>query len=55
VDAAECSGDMDGDRLASGDSDGENDGDMATDWLKPGLDSWLIGDRGTSNMGGCAW
>jgi len=37
VEAAEWRGDMDGDRLASGDRDGEKDGDMATDWLKPGL------------------
>lgn len=37
---------MDGDCVASGDSDGENDGDIADEVLKPVIDSWLMGDRG---------
>lgn len=37
------------DCVANGDSDGENDGDIADDVLKPAIDaSWLIGDRGNS-------
>ena len=39
-------GEMDGDCVAKGDNDGENDGDMADDVLKPAIESWLIGDRG---------
>lgn len=37
------------DCVASGDKEGENDGDIADDVLKPAIDaSWLIGERGNS-------
>lgn len=42
----ETCGEMDGDRVANGDSDGEKLGDMADDVLKPPDASWLIGERG---------
>ena len=43
----ETSGEIDGERLASGDKLGEKDGDMAV--VK--LPSWLIGERGKEGIG----
>ena len=42
-------GDIDGDLVAKGDKDGENEGDIAAA-EKPGT-SWLIGDRGNKCCG----
>lgn len=42
-------GETDGDCVANGDSEGENDGDIADDVLNPAIEaSWLIGERGKS-------
>lgn len=46
------SGEMDGDRLASGDRLGEKLGDMAGVVKLP---SWLMGERGSDGMGAMPW
>lgn len=40
------SGEIEGERVASGESEGEKEGDMAEEVLKPPLASWPMGERG---------
>lgn len=42
------SGEMDGDRVASGEREGLKEGDMAGEVNE---DSWLIGERGSEGIG----